>query len=239
MKIVKHIPNTITSLNLLSGALAFIHALSGNYTTAVLLIFLAAIFDFLDGMAARALKAYSDIGKELDSLADIVSFGLAPSLILYHKLSVIELIHPLIKYIPLIVALFSALRLAKFNIDTRQKEEFLGLPTPACGIIIASLLYFYAVAEQTGWVVKFIDNSYTLPILSIVLSTLLVCEIPMFSMKISGLSWKKNSLRYIYITLVILIAVITLILGYNWSLIILLAFTLYILINISRWIIAR
>lgn len=135
MKIIKYIPDTITCLNLLSGSIAVIFAFRDDFDMALAMIVLAAVFDFLDGMAARALHAYSDIGKELDSLSDAVSFGLAPSLILFNYLDGFpsSCIRPFICYIPLLIAAFSALRLAKFNLDTRQTESFLGLPGTCLG----------------------------------------------------------------------------------------------------------
>lgn len=232
MKLYKHIPNFITSMNLLSGVLSIIYIFSGDYRIAVLLIFLAAIFDFFDGMSARALKAYSEIGKELDSLADIVSFGLAPSLLLYHLLSGVEGLHLAIKFIPLMVAVFSALRLAKFNVDSEQKVDFMGLPTPAAGLLIASLVYFYASSPQIEWLTKIMESCYFIPILSVVISWLLVSKIPMFSMKMKDFSWKSNKIRYIYLITVSISAIIVALTGVNWSLIPLSAFILYILMNL-------
>ena len=134
----KHIPNTITSLNLFSGSIAIVMAFEGAYIWVVFWVIIAAIFDFFDGMAARLLNAYSDIGKELDSLADVVSFGVAPAVavftllrndIIYHESLIF--IQPYIPYLAFVIPIFSALRLAKFNIDERQTSSFIGLPTPA------------------------------------------------------------------------------------------------------------
>jgi len=143
MKLTKYLPDAITCLNLLSGSAAVILAFQDDFDMALAMIVLAAVFDFLDGLAARVFHAYSDIGKELDSLADTVSFGLAPSLILYNYLAGFTSgIHSYICYIPLLIAAFSALRLAKFNLDTRQSESFLGLPVPASALFAASLAAF-------------------------------------------------------------------------------------------------
>ena len=135
MSIRKHIPDTITSMNLLCGVMGVIFTLKGRPDIGFLLMIGGAVFDFFDGLAARLLKASSGIGKELDSLADMVSFGVLPSLMLFGLggSSV-----PVLKYLPLILAVFSALRLAKFNLDERQHEGFIGLPTPAAALIIGS-----------------------------------------------------------------------------------------------------
>ena len=137
MRIVKHIPNTITSTNLLCGVLGVICTLKGSLDTAFILMLAAAVCDFCDGLAARLLKAYSELGKQLDSLADMVSFGVLPSLMMY-SLMVQAQGDSWICYVPLLIAVFSALRLAKFNIDERQSDSFIGLATPACAIICGS-----------------------------------------------------------------------------------------------------
>ena len=148
----RHLPNFITLLNLFSGSIAIIMAFEGNLSTASYFIGLAVVFDFFDGFLARLLNKYSDIGKELDSLADIVSFGVAPSIIMFHllKLSlnidklplsfdITTLVDIVVLLSAFLITVFSALRLAKFNVDTRQKDSFIGLPTPASAILIASL----------------------------------------------------------------------------------------------------
>ena len=134
MSIAKHIPNTITSMNLLCGALGVIFTFQGALDIAFYLMLAAAVCDFLDGFSARLLKAYSAIGKELDSLADLVTFGLLPSLML-HRRMIEGGITGFTAYIPLIICIFSALRLAKFNVDDRQSENFLGLATPSCALL--------------------------------------------------------------------------------------------------------
>ncbi|OZA56958.1 MAG: CDP-diacylglycerol--serine O-phosphatidyltransferase, partial [Sphingobacteriales bacterium 39-40-5] len=137
----KHIPNSVTCLNLFSGCLGIVFAFQGNLIWASYAIVIAAVFDFFDGMLARLLKAYSDIGKELDSLADMVSFGVLPSVIIYQLFALspqIDFGADWLSFSAFIIAVFSALRLAKFNIDTRQSENFIGLPTPANALLIAS-----------------------------------------------------------------------------------------------------
>ena len=161
MGLRKHIPNTVTCLNLISGAVAVIMAFQDRLDAALGFIILAAAFDFLDGLTARALNAYSEIGKELDSLSDTVSFGLAPSLILYNYLDGFTTgVHPYVCYFPLILAAFTAVRLAKFNIDTRQSENFLGLPVPASGLCAASLAAFAGHYEHIAN--TFLANNLTM-----------------------------------------------------------------------------
>ena len=184
MKITKYLPDTITCLNLLSGSAAVILAFHDDFDMALAMIVLAAVFDFLDGLAARVFHAYSDIGKELDSLADTVSFGLAPSLILYNWMAGYTTgIQPYVCYIPLLIAAFSALRLAKFNLDTRQNESFLGLPVPASALFAASLAAFAGHYEHIAN--TFLANNWAIPAVTLILCALLVSELPMFSMKLS------------------------------------------------------
>lgn len=231
MKIIKYIPDTITCLNLLSGSIAVIFAFRDNFDMALAMIVLAAVFDFLDGMAARALHAYSDIGKELDSLSDTVSFGLAPSLILYNYLEgfTSSCIPPYICYIPLLIAAFSALRLAKFNLDTRQTESFLGLPVPASALFAASLAAFaghYQYAANT-----ILANRYAIPAVTVVLCALLVSEVPMFSMKLKSLRWKDNAQRFTFLCITIPAAAILLVLKIHWTGIVFTVFAFYIIWN--------
>lgn len=201
MNIKKHIPNTITCLSLISGGIACIQALQDNLLAAVLWISIAAVFDFCDGFAARLLKAYSPMGKELDSLSDMVSFGMAPGLILFSLLRTACTAWPeetwpeYLPYLALIIPVFSGLRLAKFNIDTRQATSFIGLPVPAHALFWASAGYAVlpAIPAHPG---LFIGVSVGLAILT---SLLLVSEIPMFSLKVKSLGWKGNELRYILV----------------------------------------
>ena len=141
MRIVKHIPNTITCLNLLSGVMGIIVLFGGRPDQAFFLMLAAAVFDFCDGLAARALGAYSELGKELDSLADMVSFGVLPAMMLFVGTS-----HPYLRFVTLLLVAFSALRLAKFNLDERQHASFLGLPTPASAMICGSLICYSFVS---------------------------------------------------------------------------------------------
>ena len=233
MGITRHIPNAITSMNLLSGCFATILALNENFKTAFLCIIAGAVCDFCDGLAARALKAYSPMGKELDSLADMVTFGVAPAMIMYRFQAEANFLI----YLPLLIAVFSGLRLAKFNIDTRQSENFIGLATPSCALICGSLVYASQVYPQFGNYL--IAYSYIIPMVSLVMCYLLVCEIPMFSFKFKSLKWADNKERFSFLAMAAVIAAVTLIMGLNWSILVLGIFTAYILVNVATAITKR
>lgn len=196
--IVKNIPNSITCLNLLSGCFACIFAFQGQYDWVALCIGLSALFDFLDGMAARLLHAYSPLGKELDSLADLISFGLAPGLMVMHLMAYNSTFHGMAEYqswwalSALLIPVFSALRLAKFNIDTRQTTSFIGLPVPA------NALFWIGICQAVLRMESPVCG-YAIVVLVIIFSLLLVSEIPMFSLKFKNLKWKENYLRYLII----------------------------------------
>jgi CDP-diacylglycerol--serine O-phosphatidyltransferase len=210
MAIKKHIPNFITLLNLISGCIAIIFIFEGNLPVASYLIFVAALFDFFDGMAARLLKVKSEIGKQLDSLADVISFGLVPGFIIMKLLQNsigVTLVNTgftsVIPYLALLIPAFSALRLAKFNIDTRQTYSFIGLPTPANAILIAS--FPLIIEQQTtligidpAWLAILFTNPYFLIGLTIILSYLLVAELSLFSLKIHKNEPAKNRFKYIF-----------------------------------------
>lgn len=209
MAIKKHIPSTITCCNLISGCIAIAYAFSGKIEISFTWIIIGAVFDFFDGMSARLLKVSSPIGKELDSLADIVTFGVAPSTILFSKLgimsypSLLESLRGILPFIAYIMAAFSALRLAKFNLDERQTLGFIGLPTPANALFWGSLLIGLG---------KRIDSSPLMCIFIIVgifiSSWLMVSEIPMFALKFKEWGWKKNQIKYIFLlTCIPLIAI--------------------------------
>ena len=196
--IVKNIPNSITCLNLLSGCFACIFAFQGQYDWVALCIGLSALFDFLDGMAARLLHAYSPLGKELDSLADLLSFALAPGLMVMHLMAYNSTFHGMAEYqswwalSALLIPVFSALRLAKFNIDTRQTTSFIGLPVPA------NALFWIGICQAVLRMESPVCG-YAIVALVIIFSLLLVSEIPMFSLKFKNLKWKENYLRYLII----------------------------------------
>lgn len=198
--ITRHIPNTVTCCNLLSGCVAIVMAHQGCYQAALGFIVLGAIFDFFDGLLARALKAYSPLGKELDSLADDVTFGVAPAMMVFslmHEVALPAWLAPvagLLPYAAFLIAAFSALRLAKFNIDTRQTTSFIGLPTPANALFWGSLI----VGAHDFLVVDTLAFLYLI-ILVLLTSWLLVAEIPMFSLKFKNLSWRDNKVQFIFL----------------------------------------
>ena len=195
--ITRHIPNALTCMNLFSGCIACVMAFHANFEMAMLFIVIGAVFDFFDGLAARLLHAYSNIGKDLDSLADDVSFGVAPALIvfsLFKEINYPDYLSFLANWLPyaaFLIAVFSALRLAKFNNDTRQTTSFIGLPVPANALFWASLI--------AGC--KPIASYHPLLTLALVclFSWLLVSEIPMFSLKFKNLSWKENKIAFIFV----------------------------------------
>jgi CDP-diacylglycerol--serine O-phosphatidyltransferase len=198
--ITRHIPNTVTCCNLLSGCVASVMAFQANYEAAILFIILGAIFDFFDGMLARLLNVSGPLGKELDSLADDITFGFAPSAIvfsLFKEVQYPEFMSGIVDYFPytaFIIAAFSALRLGKFNIDPRQSSSFIGLPTPANALFWGSL-----VVGGHSFLVSDSFNAIYLFILVILMSYLLVAELPMFSLKFKNLSWRDNKISYIFL----------------------------------------
>lgn len=210
MNIKKHIPNAITCCNLLCGCLAIVQIFAGNLVLAAYLVGLAAIFDFFDGFVARLLKVSSSIGKDLDSLADMVTFGVVPGFVVFQLLRTgIEIynqnhtaISQDIAFIAFMIPILSAVRLAKFNNDTRQAESFIGLPTPANAILIAA---FPLILEYGNF--EFILNPIFLCIVSIGLSLLLIAEIPLFALKFKHFGWKDNEIRYIFLGMSLLLLV--------------------------------
>ena len=198
--ITRHIPNYVTCLNLFSGCIAAVMAFEAEYEMAMLFIVLSAVFDFFDGFLARSLHAYSKIGKELDSLADDVSFGVAPSLIIFslfkemHYPSFLICLEDYIPYLAFTISVFSALRLAKFNVDERQTSSFIGLPVPANALFWGSL-----VVGAHSFLVSDSFNAIYLFALVVIFSYLLVSEIPMFSLKFKNLSWKDNKVSFIFL----------------------------------------
>lgn len=206
MRITRYIPNALTSANLFLGAVGTYLAIAGRPDLTAWCILLAALFDFMDGFAARLLKAYSDIGKDLDSLADLISFGLAPAAVLSSMLHfyftgvwgglffVLSQTQQLILLLPFILTVFAALRLAKFNNDTRQTENFIGLTTTATGMFTVSLVYLVYGAD--GWVLIFTNMWVVLGLVAL-FSALLVSEIPMFSLKFKSFGWRGNQNRYL------------------------------------------
>ena len=206
-RIIKSIPNTITLLNLVSGCISIVCAFEGNLQIAGIFILIAAVFDFFDGFTARLLGAYSPLGKELDSLSDVVSFGVAPAMILFHLLksslglenSEGLLSGNYILAVPFIMAAFSSLRLGIFNLDERQTNSFIGLPTPANALLTVGLVF----GLHSSWssIFNLVASSPALLIIFIIAqSAILICELPMFSLKLKSL---KFSVAYKQITLII------------------------------------
>ena len=204
----RHIPNTITCCNLLSGCVAAMYAFEGMYPFAFVFIIAGAVFDFFDGLTARALKVSSPIGKELDSLADVITFGFAPAAMVFSWLRECADAHLdmllafAMPFAAFLLVAFSALRLAKFNVDERQTSSFIGLPTPANALFWGALVlgsHDTIVAQPYGWVAVIV--------LIGLFSWLLVAEIPMFSLKFKNLTWKSNRIAYTFllVSLVLLI----------------------------------
>ena len=216
INIKRHIPNTVTCCNLLSGCIASVMAFQAKYEAAILFIILGAVFDFFDGMLARLFKVSGPLGKELDSLADDITFGFAPAVIVFslfkevHYPDFMQSVTNIFPYTAFIISAFSALRLGKFNIDTRQTTSFIGLPTPANALFWGSLVvggYDFLISDSF--------NAIYLFCLVILMSLLLVAEIPMFSLKFKNLTWKDNQTSYIFIIVCIPLLVVLGISGFS------------------------
>ncbi|ESU26130.1 CDP-diacylglycerol--serine O-phosphatidyltransferase [Flavobacterium limnosediminis JC2902] len=210
MSFKKQIPNLITFLNLTAGLLALIHAFNGNYNEAFSLVCLGIFFDFWDGFFARIFNAQSPLGVQLDSLADMVTSGVVPGVVMYKMLSDIQESQGLytltadtyymgvVPYIGFIITIASCYRLAKFNIDTRQTDSFIGLPTPANALLIMSIPMIL-FANQYEWLSDILSNPYFLVGLSFLSAYLLNAEIPLFSLKVKYFSWEKNKLQVLFL----------------------------------------
>ncbi|MDO5665307.1 MAG: CDP-diacylglycerol--serine O-phosphatidyltransferase [Bacteroidia bacterium] len=215
----KQIPNIITLLNLFSGCIAIVMAFNGNFLAVVIWVIVAAIFDFFDGFAARALGVSSKLGVELDSLADVVSFGVAPAAAVFVMLKQFTL-YPdfllpakeIIPYSAFLISVFSAYRLAKFNIDTRQTTSFLGLPTPANGLFWITYVYGTHLLSNINEFYLYLTIGFIL-----ILSLLMVSEIPMFSLKIKNLKLKGNEKQLLLIVLMIVFVLLWKIIGIAWG----------------------
>lgn len=205
----KHIPNAITCANLFSGCIGIVFAFHQNLKIAALCIFISLLFDFFDGFVARLLKVSGDMGKELDSLADVVSFGVLPSIILFQ-------VAPksffwfdntaVLPYFAFFIAVFSAYRLAKFNLDTRQTNQFIGLPTPANAILIASIPLIYDLN-----IFEFETTTLTISLFLAFIALmcfLLVCELPLIALKFKTFGFKENMPRYLLIISSIILIVL-------------------------------
>ncbi|MGD0581932.1 MAG: CDP-diacylglycerol--serine O-phosphatidyltransferase [Bacteroidales bacterium] len=207
---MRHIPNIITSLNLASGFIAVVFIMNGEPVTASWIILAAMLFDFLDGFASRLLHAYSDMGRELDSLADVVSFGVAPGLMIYSLLSGEMVSSSLSGKIPAIAAaaifpVCAGLRLAKFNTDTTQTVSFKGLPTPAAALAVVTVILSSAYSDS-ALIRSFTASPVSVIIFSVVLSLLMVSRIPLLSLKFHDLKIRGNEGRYLLVLLTVAIA---------------------------------
>ncbi len=194
----KHLPNLLTLANLFCGCLGILLAREFPLYAPAYFVWLACTFDFFDGFVARALNSSSPIGKELDSLADMVSFGVLPSITMYTWLQK-SAPGSLIAYAAFLIALFSALRLAKFNIDENQKDSFIGLPTPANALFITGLVFLNAPFDIIT------SSTLGLVITTVVFSLLLVAPVNLFALKFNNFSWKDNKLRFTFIGLSVLL----------------------------------
>ncbi len=203
-----HIPNTLTCCNLLCGCIAVTLALRGAFLCALIFMLLGAVFDFADGFVARLLGVSSPIGKELDSLADSVTFGVAPAAFLY--VSLLPALPRGGAYVAFLLAACSALRLAKFNLDTRQTTSFIGLPTPANALFWASLLTAYGAPLASS-----IGGAIALLVLLAVSCYLLLAEVPMFAMKFKswGLHDEGNAIKYTFLAIAIVIVALAAVMG--------------------------
>ena len=207
MGLKQHIPNTITCCNLLSGCFSILFSFSGMPVAAAIMIFAAGLFDFLDGFSARLLNAHSPIGGDLDSLSDVVSFGVAPGMIMYHVMcdGMVDPIWPmggisLFACFAFLLPVFSAVRLAKFNVDTRQTTLFIGLPTPPMAIFMASLpLAFW----QLGILGQPVLNPYLSLGIVVLFSVMMVCNVHFFSFKMKSVTWKGNEIRWIFLIIAV------------------------------------
>ena len=228
----KYIPDIITSMNLCCGIIGVVFAFRGRLDIAFILMLAAATADFLDGFAARLLGAYSDMGKELDSLSDIVSFGVLPAVMLYNLSRTCMFGESWVCWIPLLITVATGIRLAKFNVDPRQTDGFLGLPCPASALLCGSLCYYVAITPAS-FLSSWCAGPVFIPVLAVCMAALLVCEIPMFSFKFHkddpAILKNKRTAYALFVLLVILFCALC---RLNWSAVILLSMSLYILKNI-------
>lgn len=238
MRIKRHIPNAITCLNLLSGTLGIVYALQGDIRIAFPLMLAACAFDFLDGFAARLLGAYSDVGKELDSLSDLVSFGVLPAVMLYYLMVRFSAEKTVFCYLPLMIAVFAGLRLAHFNVDDRQHESFIGLAVPSAAMVCGSLTYYVWLNADCA-LATLCGTWWFLPLVAVILSVLMRSGIPMFALKFftgHETAWLTKIQRTTYISIVAALIIVVIVCRQNWSLIVLLAILAYILVNLGCWI---
>ncbi len=232
MRIGKYIPDFITSMNIVCGIVGVVFAFKGRLEPAFWMMLAAAVFDFLDGLCARALGAYSDFGRELDSLCDLVSFGVLPSVMFYTLMKTLAFGESAVCWIPLALTLAAALRLAKFNVDTAQADSFKGLPVPAAALLAGSLCCFIC-HSPASFLATWAAGPVFIPLLSVCLCALMLCRIPMFSFKFHRDDDRiLRSKRLAFVFIVVASALVCVLFGQHWSLAVLLSFLCYILKNI-------
>ena len=215
MNIKRHIPNAITCGNLFCGCLAIVFAFNDDLAYSAMFVGIAAVLDFFDGFAARLLKVGGEMGKQLDSLADMVTFGVVPGVMMFKliRLGFYLNYHPQgfsflpygYSFIGFIITIFSAVRLAKFNIDTRQTNSFIGVPTPANSMLICSLPLIYASNPKSAFLIL---NPYLLIAVTIVMSYLLVAELPLFALKFKNFGWADNKIRYSFLIISVILLIL-------------------------------
>jgi CDP-diacylglycerol---serine O-phosphatidyltransferase len=222
----RHIPNFLTCCNLICGCFGLVFLFEGRPIPAAYFVWVACIFDFLDGFAARMLNVASPIGKELDSLADMVSFGLLPAMVMYQMLNNATA-NSILPFLAFAIAVFSALRLAIFNVDETQRDGFKGLNTPANTLFITSLPL---ISTEVG---PWLQQPSTLAAITIVFSLLLVSRIEIFALKFKNFSWKDNKLRFTFLLLSVFLLVIFQVLAIPLIII------LYVLLSLLAKVITR
>ena len=231
MALRRHIPNLITSMNLVCGLVGVVFALRSRLDLAFYCMLAASVFDFLDGLAARLLGAYSDMGKELDSLCDLISFGFLPGLMLSALMQIYSFSGSLLSWTPLLLTLFAALRLAKFNVDARQASGFLGLPTPAAALLCGALCC-YCCHTPLEFLSTWVSGPVFIPLLTLCLCILLVSEVPMFGMKIKKGHKLLDPKRIAFLILAVAAVLAVVLLRQPWSLAVLAVFFIYVVENL-------
>lgn len=220
MKLLKHLPNLLTLLNLLAGTIAVIYAVQNELITAAVFVLIGIFFDFFDGLAARMLKVTGELGKQLDSLADVVTSGVVPGIVMYQLLkddavsisinqaSITwgEESFNFLPYFGLLFTLSAAYRLAKFNIDERQSNSFIGLPVPAATLVVISLPLILHYGEISA-VNDFINQNWVLLGVVMLLSWLMHAEVPLFALKFKDFSWGNNKIKYVFLGITLLLCI--------------------------------
>ncbi|CAA0155096.1 CDP-alcohol phosphatidyltransferase family protein [Tenacibaculum maritimum] len=221
MNIKKHLPNLLTLGNLLCGTIAAIFAVKGDFEATALLVVTGILFDFLDGFVARLLKVQGELGKQLDSLADMVTSGVVPGIVMlqlivisidkdavgYFGVDIDGATGSNVPYIGLLLTLAACYRLANFNIDTRQSDSFIGVPTPAMTLFIISLPLILSFSENSFFT-DLISNPYFLIGMTVLLSYLMNAELPLFSLKFKDFSFKKNAVKYLFLVIALILLVL-------------------------------